>query len=93
MDYGHKDIARRTTKIGRVGDTKMNESKPDDSWKKNAAGIFLGPGTTAPHVEKAIFAVKVIGFAPPKGWDGEPVYYTWKAYGRLANGDIGPIEE
>lgn len=44
-------------------------SMAEDSWIRNASGIYAPPTTEAKHVEKAVFAVKVVGFVPQ---DKEP---------------------
>lgn len=37
----------------------------NDDWVKNPAGIFVPPDKADPHVQRAEFAIKVVGFSPP----------------------------
>lgn len=38
----------------------------ETSWAKSATGIYVPPEDATKHVEKAMFAVKIIGFVSEK---------------------------
>lgn len=66
-----------------MSDKPLEESS---NWVKSATGLYLPPSSAAEHVGRAVFAVKVQGFAPdPDAWDGKPVYELTRAYGPAAN--------